>query len=55
MTNPCPEAFPVTDVEDFANHLGLDGSDADMFYESYYMLNVNEEWTWEWDEDEDYN
>ena len=54
MTQPCPEAFPVSDVEDFANFMGLDGTDADMFYESYYMLNVNEEWTWE-DEDQDYN
>ena len=53
MNPTCSEAFPVTDVEDFASYLGLDGSDADMFYESYYMLNVNEEWTWEWD-DEDY-
>ena len=46
MTHPCSEAFPVTDVEDFAKHLGLDGTDADMFYESYYNLNIDD-WTWE--------
>jgi hypothetical protein len=48
MTHPCPEAFPVTDVEDFASYLGLDGMDADMFYESWYHT---ENWTWE---DEEY-
>lgn len=39
-----PDVFPVTDVEDFASYLGLDGTDADMFYESYYQLNVDDEW-----------
>ena len=39
-----PEDFPVTDVEDFASFLGLNGTDADMFYESYYKLNINDEW-----------
>ena len=50
MTHPCPEAFHVTDVEDFAKHLGLDGADADMFYECMYGLEG--EWAYEWDEDE---
>ena len=36
--------FPITDVEDFASYLGLDGTDADMFYESYYNINVDDEW-----------
>lgn len=39
-----PDVFPVTDVEDFASYLGLDGMDADMFYESYYQLNVDDEY-----------
>ncbi len=29
-------------VLDFAEHLGLDGIDADLFYESYYGLNGDE-------------
>ena len=36
MTQP---TFPVTDLENFANHLGLDGIDSDMFYECYYEMN----------------
>ena len=52
MKPTCSEAFPVTDIEDFASHLGLDGTDADMFYEVYFGLNCNDEWTWEEDEDE---
>ena len=31
-----------TELEDFANHLGLHGSDADLFYESYYDLDNKE-------------
>ena len=50
MSRPCPEAFPVTDVEDFANHLGLDGTDADMFYELMYSLNIDD---WTWDDEEE--
>ncbi len=46
MKPTCSEAFPVSDIEDFASHLGLDGTDADMFYESYYNLNIDD-WTWE--------
>ena len=50
MTHPCPEAFPVTDVEALANHFGLDGTDADMFYEMMYDIDG---WTWDWElEDE---
>ena len=48
MTQPCPEAFPVTDVEDFAKHFGLDGADADMFYEMMYDIEG-----WEWEDDMD--
>jgi len=44
-----PDVFPVTDVEDFASYLGLDGMDADMFYESIYGLEG--EWEYEWDDD----
>jgi len=39
-----PDVFPVSDMEDFASYLGLDGIDADIFYESYYRLNVDDEW-----------
>ena len=38
------DVFPISDVEDFASYLGLDGTDADMFYESYYRLNIDDEW-----------
>ena len=44
MTSPCPDAFPVTGVEDFASYLGLDGTDADMLYEMMYDI---EGWEWE--------
>ena len=30
------------DVLNFAKHLGLDGLDRDLFYESYYQLNNDE-------------
>ena len=43
-----PDTFNNSDVEDFAKHLGLDGTDADMFYESIYGLEG--EWEYEWDE-----
>ena len=47
MTTP---TFPVSDIEEFAKYLGLNGSDADLFYECHY--NLNEEYddyesTWE--------
>ena len=42
--------FPVSDVEDFASYLGLDGTDADMFYELMYSL-TPDDWTWD-DEEE---
>ena len=33
------------DMEDFAqDYLGLSGVDADMYYESYYQLNTNDEY-----------
>lgn len=38
------------DMEDFAqDFLGLQGTDADMYYESYYQINSNDEY-----EDEEY-
>jgi len=36
MTTP---TFPVSDIEEFAKYLGLDGMDADLFYECQYNLN----------------
>ena len=38
------DMFKATDIENFANHLGLDGLDADLFYESYYSINEDEDW-----------
>ena len=35
MTTP---TFPVSDIEEFAKYLGLDGTDADLFYECQYNL-----------------
>jgi len=49
MKPTCSEAFPVTDVEDFAFYLGLDGTDADMFYEMIYGLEG--EWEYEYEDD----
>ena len=34
--------FSNEDVLDFAKHLGLEGIDGDLFYESYYQLNSDE-------------
>ena len=36
MTTP---TFPVSDIEEFAKYLGLNGMDADLFYECQYNLN----------------
>ena len=36
------------DVLDFAEYLGLSGTDADLFYESYYNLD-NEEYEYDYD------
>ena len=39
-----------SDMEDFAQeYLGLQGTDADMYYESYYRLNTDDEY-----DDEEY-
>ena len=40
-----PVDFDNDDLDQFADYLGLKGVDGDMFYESYYKLNVNDEWT----------
>ena len=31
-------SFPVSDIEAFAEHMGLEGIDIDLFYESYYKM-----------------
>ena len=36
--------FYLSDLEDYARHLGFDGLDADMFYEAYYNLDADEEY-----------
>lgn len=44
MTALSPSYFPSTeDMENFASdYLGLAGVDSDMFYESYYKLNTDD-------------
>ena len=37
-------ATTATDLEDFASYMGLTGVDSDMFYETYYNLNVDDEY-----------
>ena len=46
-----PSSIPsVSDMENFAkDYLGLDGTDVDLFYESYYQIE-NEESERSWDE-----
>ena len=46
-----PSSIPsVVDMENFAkDYLGLDGTDVDLFYESYYQIN-DEESEQSWDE-----
>ena len=46
-----PSSIPsVADMENFAkDYLGLDGTDVDLFYESYYQIE-NEESERSWDE-----
>ena len=40
-----PQDFLSTeDMENFASFLGLEGIDSDMFYESYFNLNVDDEY-----------
>lgn len=34
--------FLTDDINDFAEFLGLDGIDGDLFYETYYHLNIND-------------
>ena len=34
--------FFNSDLEKFAEHLGLNGIDADVFYETYYQLNTDD-------------
>ena len=43
-----PSEFPVSDIEKFAEYLGLDGIDSDLFYESYYELDEYDSYDAEW-------
>lgn len=49
MTHP---NFPVEDLEKFAEYMGFNGIDTDLFYESYYKMNNKEydEYEFIWDE-----
>lgn len=49
MTEP---RFKNSDLEKFAEYLGLDGIDSDVFYESYYQLGSQEydDYECSWDE-----
>ncbi len=43
--------FTISDLEKFANHLGFDGLDTDVFYESYYnMSDESDDYEAQWDE-----
>ena len=45
MTISPKDLFTNRELEDFASDfLGLKGTDADMFYESYYNLNTDDEY-----------
>ena len=45
MTLPYSSVLSNEDLDDFASEfLGLKGTDSDMFYESYYNLNLDDEW-----------
>lgn len=37
------DMFSTNDLEKFAEYMGLDGADADLFYESYYQLDADDE------------
>lgn len=37
------DMFSNDDLEKFAEYMGLDGADADLFYESYYNLDSEDE------------
>ena len=47
-----PLDFPVSDIEEFAEHLGMTGIDSDLFYESLYIEQSDEYDDYEshWDE-----
>lgn len=43
--------FPVKDIEEFANYLGLDGTDADLFYECHYnMVDEYDDYDYNWEQ-----
>ena len=42
MTTSPSDLFTNEQLEDFASYLGLSGADADMFYESYYNMDVED-------------
>ena len=41
MTEP---RFQNSDLEEFAEYLGLNGIDTDLYYESYYQMNSDDEY-----------
>lgn len=51
MTHP---KFPVEDLEKFAEYMGLNGIDSDLFYETYYKMNKeDDEYELYWEESYD--
>jgi hypothetical protein len=54
FTEMKPTDFPVSDIEKFAEYMGLDGIDSDLFYESYYQLDECDSYELEWGESEVY-
>lgn len=49
-----PTEFPMSDIEKFAEYLGLDGIDSDLFYESYYELDEYDYYDVEWNDSSDF-
>jgi len=43
--------FRTSDIEGFAEYLGFEGVDTDLYYESYYQMNTDEydDYDLEWD------
>ncbi len=38
-------SVPNDEFDEYANYLGLTGIDIDVFYESYYQMNADEDYT----------
>ena len=41
--------FQTSDIEGFAEYLGFEGVDTDLYYESYYQMGEYDDYDLEWD------